>query len=66
TSGKVGLLGIQALGAGVTFISVVVLCFLLATAVKATIGIRVPEAIEVRGLDTTEFGADAYPDFIRD
>jgi Amt family ammonium transporter len=50
TSGKVGLLGIQALGAGVTFISVVVLCFLLATAVKATIGIRVPEAIEVRGL----------------
>ena len=66
TSGKIGLLGIQALGAGVTFISVVVLCFLLATAVKATIGIRVPEAIEVRGLDTTEFGADAYPDFIRD
>ena len=66
TAGKLGQLGTQMLGAATTFIFVFALSILLAKIVKSTIGIRVPEHIEVKGLDTTEFGADAYPDFIRD
>jgi Amt family ammonium transporter len=30
---------------------------------KATVGIRVSEEAEISGLDTTELGMEAYPEF---
>lgn len=65
TAGKVGLLGTQALGALVVFLFVFPLSYGLALVIKKTIGIRVEAKTEIRGLDTIEFGGDAYPDFIR-
>ncbi|MBZ8118418.1 ammonium transporter [Roseovarius sp. LXJ103] len=38
-------------------------CLILWIVLKATIGIRVSEEAEVNGLDTTELGMEAYPEF---
>ena len=32
---------------------------------KAVMGIRVSEEAEINGLDTTELGMEAYPDFTK-
>ncbi|MEM6306866.1 MAG: ammonium transporter, partial [Pseudomonadota bacterium] len=52
------IVGIIAYGV-FTFVIAGVVWFVL----KATMGIRVSEEAEVQGLDTTELGMDAYPDF---
>lgn len=52
--------GILAYGA-FTFVASLVLWIVL----KGTLGIRVDEEAEINGLDTTELGMEAYPDFMR-
>ncbi|ABG30604.1 ammonium transporter [Roseobacter denitrificans] len=52
------LLGIIAI-IGATFVLSLIVWFIL----KATMGIRVSEEDEITGLDTTELGMEAYPDF---
>jgi ammonium transporter, Amt family len=52
------LLGIAAYGA-FTFVASLVLWFIL----KAVVGIRVGEEEEINGLDMTELGMEAYPEF---
>ncbi|MEO0356731.1 MAG: ammonium transporter, partial [Pseudomonadota bacterium] len=42
-----------------TFVAAAVVWFVL----KATMGIRVSEEAEIQGLDTTELGMEAYPEF---
>ncbi|WP_431358129.1 ammonium transporter [Sulfitobacter albidus] len=54
------LTGIVAYGV-FTFVAAAVLWFIL----KAVMGIRVSEEAEVTGLDTSELGMEAYPDFVR-
>ena len=58
TSLMVQLTGILAYGA-FTLVAAGVLWFIL----KATVGIRVSEEAEINGLDTSELGMEAYPDF---
>lgn len=54
------LTGIAAYGV-FTFVGASVLWFIL----KATVGIRVSEEAEITGLDTSELGMEAYPEFTR-
>ena len=56
----VQLIGIIAVGVFTSIVSGV-----LWTALKATIGIRVDEDEELMGLDKTELGIEAYPEFAR-
>jgi len=65
TSGSIDQLLIQVTGAGATFLLVFPMMFILAKMVDRAIGIRVSEFCEISGLDTTEFGGAAYPDFAR-
>jgi Amt family ammonium transporter len=65
TSGEIGQFLTQALGAGATFLLVFPAMFILAKAIDRTVGIRVSEFCEISGLDATEFGGTAYPDFVR-
>ena len=44
---------------GATFVLALILWIVL----KVTMGIRVSEEAEIQGLDTTELGMEAYPDF---
>ena len=46
---------------GVTFVLALILWVIL----KATMGIRVSEEAEIQGLDTSELGMEAYPDFTK-
>lgn len=55
--------GTQALGAGVMFVWAFGLGLVLFNAIKYTIGLRVHEAEEVRGLDISEHGNEAYAGF---
>ena len=59
-SGSFGtqLTGIVAIGLFVFFVSLIVWLFL-----KATVGIRAEEADEDTGLDSSEIGVRAYPEF---
>ncbi|RZN50594.1 ammonium transporter [archaeon] len=66
TTGSVSQLATQALGAGATFLLVFPLSLIIAYGIDKSMGLRVSETIELRGLDTTEFGADAYPEFVRE
>jgi len=66
TTGSVSQLATQALGAGATFLLVFPLSLLIAYGIDKSMGLRVSETIELRGLDTTEFGGDAYPEFVRE
>ena len=54
------LVGIAAYGV-FTFVAASILWFIL----KATVGIRVSEEAEIMGLDTSELGMEAYPEFTR-
>ncbi|WP_298858556.1 ammonium transporter [uncultured Sulfitobacter sp.] len=56
----VQLTGIAAYGV-FTFVAAGILWFIL----KATVGIRVSEEAEIMGLDTSELGMEAYPEFTR-
>ncbi|MEN6379382.1 MAG: ammonium transporter [Methanofastidiosum sp.] len=65
TTGSASQLIVQLIGAGATFALVFVSALVIAKAVDMTIGLRVPAEVEIKGLDLTEFGGDAYPDFLK-
>jgi len=56
-------LGAQLIGAASIIAWVVVTAFILFSAIKVTIGLRVPPEEEEKGLDLLEHGLDSYPDF---
>ncbi len=56
-------LGAQLLGAGVIFAFVFVASFIVWGAIRATVGIRVSEEDEYTGVDVSECGLEAYPEF---
>ncbi|MCU1498162.1 MAG: Ammonium transporter [Acidimicrobiales bacterium] len=60
--GGLKLLGEQALANGVTIVYSFIVTGLLMLALKATIGVRVSEEVEVSGLDLAEHGETAYHD----
>jgi ammonium transporter, Amt family len=53
----------QLIGLAAIIAWVVVTAGILFTVIKLTIGLRVPEDEELRGLDLLEHGLDSYPDF---
>jgi Amt family ammonium transporter len=57
------IIGIQLLGIGACFLWTFTMAFLLFKAIDATIGLRVSPEEELEGLDYTEHGGNAYPDF---
>ncbi|HPR41053.1 MAG TPA: ammonium transporter [Candidatus Methanofastidiosa archaeon] len=65
TTGAVDLLVTQIIGVVATFAFVFTLMLVVCKIIDIAIGMRVPEAVEISGLDTAEFGGDAYPDFVR-
>jgi len=66
TSGSIDLLVTQLTGVAATFAFVFPLMLVVCKLIDIVIGMRVSESIEITGLDTTEFGGDAYPDFVRE
>jgi len=56
-------LAAQLVGAASIIAWVVVTAFILFSAIKVTIGLRVPPEEEEKGLDLLEHGLDSYPDF---
>ncbi len=61
--GGIDQLVAQIIGVSAIIAWVVVTASILFGAIKFTIGMRVPEDEELRGLDLLEHGLDAYPDF---
>lgn len=61
--GGAGLLGVQALGVLVAFLWVTISSGLLFLAIKYTVGLRVEEIDEIRGLDINEHGTESYSGF---
>lgn len=61
-SGSFSQLGVQALAVVFTFVVVFGLSYLTLTAIRATIGLRVPEDHEDAGLDISEHGMYGYPE----
>ncbi|MCP4604717.1 MAG: ammonium transporter [Proteobacteria bacterium] len=61
--GGISQLGIQALGVGSAFIWAFGLGFILFSVLKKTVGLRVSDDHELRGLDLTEHGTEAYAGF---
>ena len=61
TSGKI--IGVQLMGIGACFIWTFVAAFAMFKIIDATIGLRVSPEEELEGLDYTEHGGNAYPDF---
>ena len=61
TSGKI--IGVQLLGIAACFIWTFVAAFAMFKIIDATIGLRVTPEEELEGLDYTEHGGNAYPDF---
>jgi Amt family ammonium transporter len=61
--GGVKLLGVQALGVGTAFVWSFGLGMILFKTIKHTVGIRVSEEEELRGLDIGEHGMEAYSGF---
>ncbi len=57
-------LGVQALGVLCVFAFVMVCALVLFYILKKTVGLRVHEEEEVAGLDLSEHGSEAYPDFM--
>ncbi|MEO0881111.1 MAG: ammonium transporter [Pseudomonadota bacterium] len=53
----------QLVGIALTGVVVSVLSFIVWTALKATVGVRITEEEELEGLDKTEVGLEAYPEF---
>ncbi|MEM7363987.1 MAG: ammonium transporter [Pseudomonadota bacterium] len=64
TNGDVSFLG-QIVGALTIFVWVFVCSLIVWGILKVSIGIRVTEEEEYDGVDTTECGVEAYPEFIR-
>lgn len=60
TSYLTQLIGVLAIGGFTMIIS-----FALWAILKATVGIRVSQEAEINGLDVSEMGMEAYPDFVR-
>jgi Amt family ammonium transporter len=63
--GGIEQLGIQVLGVGAIIAWTVVTSGILFLVIKYTVGLRVSEAEELRGLDVDEHGNEAYPYFER-
>lgn len=63
TNSEVTLTG-QLVGAATIFVWVFVVSLLVWLAIKALFGIRVSEEEEFEGVDTSECGLEAYPDFV--
>lgn len=57
------LLGVQALGALTAFVWVSLTAGALFLIIKKTMGLRVSEEIEIKGLDMEEHGSESYPGF---
>jgi Amt family ammonium transporter len=57
-------LGIQALGVVVVFAWTGGISFVLFSVMKKFMGLRVSREEEIRGLDISEHGVEAYPDFV--
>ncbi|KYC54168.1 MAG: putative ammonium transporter [Candidatus Methanofastidiosum methylothiophilum] len=65
TTGSSSQLIVQLIGAGATFGLVFVSALAIVKVLDLTMGLRVPAEVEIKGLDVTEFGGDAYPDFLK-
>ena len=61
TSGKI--IGVQLLGIGACFVWTFATAFILFKVIDKTVGLRVTPDEEREGLDYTEHGGNAYPDF---
>ncbi len=61
TSAKI--IGVQLLGIGACFLWVFPTAFVLFKVINATVGLRVSPEEEMEGLDLSEHGGSAYPDF---
>ncbi len=61
-SGSFEQLGVQAAGAGIAFVTVLLLSLAVFGAIKATVGIRVSAEAEDAGLDISEHGMYGYPE----
>ena len=59
-----GQLITQLIGVGVAFVWTFTTAFILFKVIAMTIGLRVTEEEELEGLDLSEHGANAYPDFL--
>lgn len=57
------IIGVQLLGIGTAFVWAFGLGFLMFKLIDITIGLRVSPEEEIQGLDVTEHGGSAYPDF---
>ncbi|WP_111558356.1 ammonium transporter [Paracoccus sediminilitoris] len=55
----------QAMGVAAVGAFVFVISFIVWTVLKATMGIRVSKEAEISGLDISEMGMEAYPDFVQ-
>ncbi|HDH28044.1 MAG TPA: ammonium transporter [Euryarchaeota archaeon] len=64
TTGSISQLISQIIGIGSVFLFVFPAAFAAFKILDRVIGIRVPAEDELKGLDITEFGLSAYPDFI--
>lgn len=60
---NIGVVGVQLIGIAAAFLWVFPTTFLLFKAIQKTIGLRVSEKEELEGLDLSEHGGEAYPDF---
>lgn len=58
-----GILGVQLIGIAACFFWTFPVAYLLFKLIDATIGLRVSKEEELEGLDATEHGGNAYPDF---
>lgn len=56
-------IGVQLIGTAAIAVWAFMTSFVLFSVLKATIGLRATEAEELEGLDVTEHGAEAYPDY---
>ncbi len=61
--GGAGLLGVQALGVLTGFLWVTITSGILFLIIKKTIGLRVKDHEEIKGLDMEEHGSESYPGF---
>src|SRR6056297_406357 len=60
---SLGIIGVQVLGIDVCFAWTFGLAFIMFKVIDMTIGLRVTPEEEIEGLDFTEHGGNAYPDF---
>jgi Amt family ammonium transporter len=60
---SVKIIGVQLLGIGACFLWVFPVAFLMFKLIDKTVGLRVSPEEELEGLDVTEHGGNAYPDF---